>query len=251
MFNKNLFFIILCILNLILLFTIFYKYTMVTEGYRGFWSRYYEAAAKKNASRESILQNEMISNEKYQIVQGTIKACGFYFKTNIFNSIYSNITINRFVENAIINNSYGYCFNIDTNNNLYSIINNDTMSYNYKIDVNTKYLINFKIIKNNDSFINCLKEFIQNCNKVSSITYEIDSKNNTVTLSMINDNKIIVYLTTFQDFDEKSTVESIITSNNVNQIKYIDIKIDLTKKYTYGQLYYTNTNYYDCIVMNV
>ena len=47
-------------------------------------------------------------------------------------------------------------------------------------------------------------------------------------------------------------IESNIKMDNIERIEYLDNKIDLdvSKKYTYGKLYY-NTNYYNCIVMDV
>ena len=197
---------------------------------------------------EELKKNMII--EKYVLSQGAIKTCGFYFKTNVFNPIFSNNSSNLYVENYILNSPYGYCFNIDNNNNLYSI-NNDAYSYTTNdINTNIKYQVNFRTIINNSDFANCFLRLLKNGEQLYRITYDVDSNTKTIKITILK-NIYIIYLDNFYNYPETSTIESNITSNNIKKVTYLDKQYDLGKRYTYGQLYYTNTEYYDCIVMNV
>jgi len=264
--NKNMFFIILCILNLILFFRLIYKYNTVIEGwslggnyasngttmifcsYSNWYCRYDREEKRKEAAAAAKLkldeQNNKLAVQPYALSPGSSKTCGFYFKTNTFDSLYSNNSTNQYIESGILNNSYNYCFNIDTNNTLYSIINIDTKSYTLK---DTNYQVKFYVKKKGD-FIDCFSDFINNCNAISSINYEVDSALKTITIPLAN-NKCIINLKTYNNVSDVSTIASNVTSSNVEKVTYLKT-VDLTKKYTYGQLYYTESSYYDCIVMN-
>lgn len=268
--NKNMFFIILCILNLILFFRLIYKYNTVIEGW---WSRggdyasngttmifcsYWNSACRNKresdrkaaeaaAAAEKIKldqQTQILAVQPYTLSPGSSKTCGFYFKTNTFDSLYSNNSTNQYIESGILNNSYNYCFNVDANNTLYSIINIDAKSYTLK---DTNYQVKFYVKKKGD-FIDCFSDFINNCNAISSINYEVDSALKTITIPLAN-NKCIINLKTYNNVSDVSTIASNVTSSNVEKVTYLKT-VDLTKKYTYGQLYYTESSYYDCIVMN-
>jgi len=192
-----------------------------------------------------------INVEKYTLTIGSTQSCGFYFKITNFNCIYSNINknVSKYIEDYIINNDYNYCFNVDNSNKLYSIINNDPILYSLT-DTNTKekYPIQFKLLEMGH-FVDCLLKFIQNCIKISTLKFELDSKNKTMKLYIL-DKTCIIYFNNFDIYSENSNIESNIKKNNIQKITYLGKEIDLNKNYKYGQLYYTISQYYDCIVIN-
>jgi len=212
-----------------------------------------EADAKVKA--EADANKKIVSNEPYT-TNSTIK-CGFYFKKIGFNSLYANVTIDKGIEDNIINNNYNYCFNIDENNNvLYSIVSNAPYIFTYtdiQITPNKNYQIKFNKIKANTDFLSCFIQFLNDCDNIGSTSYYFDFENNVIKCYMTNYISSVCSIYFKQiNVDESSTIESNIKMDNIERIEYLDNKIDfdVSKKYTYGKLYY-NTNYYNCIVMDV
>lgn len=212
-----------------------------------------KVAAEKVAAEAKAANKKIVSNDPYT-TNSTMK-CGFYFKKNGFNSLYANVSIDKGIEDNIINNANTYCFNIDENNSnvLYSIVNNAPYMFTYtdiQITPNKNYQIKFNKIKANTDFLSCLIQFLNDCNNIGSTSYYFDFENNVIKCYMTNSNSSVCSIFFKEiDLDESSTIESNIKMENIIKIEYLDNKIDLLKKYTYGQLYY-NTNYYNCIVMD-
>jgi predicted nucleic acid-binding Zn-ribbon protein len=192
--------------------------------------------------------------ENYQLTAGSIQSCGFYFNSNNFKCLYSIITndMNQYVEYNVIKNRKLYCFNIDENNKniLYSIVNNQLIHY-IAIDKNTnnKYILRFNISLKNTHFINCLTKFMENSYKNNVLAFNLNSQTNTIELDIFN-KKCILQLKNLNIHRTESSILSNTNINNINKIIYLDKEIDLNKKYSYGQLYYSPTQSYDCIVMN-
>lgn len=192
--------------------------------------------------------------ENYKVTTPSVQSCGFYFTTNNFDCIYSITTtdVNQFVEYNIIKNKKKFCFNIDENNKniLYSIVNNQPIQFNViNKYTNNKYSILFDITVKNTHFIHCLTKFMENCYKNNNLTFDLNSQMNIINLHISN-KKCTIQLKNLNIHSEKSTILSNININNINKIIYLDKEIDLNKNYSYGQLYYSPIQYYDCIVMN-
>jgi hypothetical protein len=197
--------------------------------------------------------NSSFSVEKYNLKTPSNKSCGFYLKKSDFVSIYttSPSNLNKYVEYNTINNRYNYCFNIDAENNnvIYSNVRNDAYCYN-NIDktTNIKYAIQFNILVNNGSLIECLSKFIDNGIQTSILSILIDNNEYKITINLLNKkNKCIIYL---KNLDLNNSIQSHLNNTNIGKITYLGKDMDLNKKYSYGQLYYSNSQSYDCIVLN-
>ena len=197
--------------------------------------------------------NSSFSVEKYNLKTPSKKSCGFYLKKSDFVSIYttSPSNLNKYVEYNTINNRYNYCFNIDAENNnvIYSNVKNDAYCYN-NIDktTNIKYAIQFNILVNNGSLIECLSKFIDNGIQTSILSILIDNNEYKITINLLNKkNQCIIYL---KNLDLNNSIQSHLNNTNIGKITYLGKDMDLNKKYSYGQLYYSNSQSYDCIVLN-
>lgn len=197
--------------------------------------------------------NSSFSVEKYNLKTPSNKSCGFYLKKSDYTCIYSTSTsdMNKHIEYNIINNRYNYCFNIDNENNnvIYSNVKNDAYCYN-SIDktTNIKYAIQFNIVVNNSSLIECLSKFIDNGIQRSILSIVIDNNEYTIKIYLLNKkNQCIIYL---KNLDLNNSIQSHLTNTNIDKIIYLDKEMELNKKYSYGQLYYSSTQFYDCIVLN-
>lgn len=199
-------------------------------------------------------KNNNFYTENYKLTNGSVQSCGFYFTTNNFNCIYSITTtdVNQYVEYNIIKNKKKFCFNIDENNKniLYSIVNNQPIQFNViNKYTNNKYSVLFDITVKNTHFIHCLIKFMENCYKNNNLFFDLNSQMNIINLDISN-KKCTIQLKNLNIHSEKSTILSNININNINKIIYLDKEIDLNKNYSYGQLYYSPIQYYDCIIMN-
>jgi hypothetical protein len=197
--------------------------------------------------------NSSFSVEKYNLKTPSKKSCSFYFKKSDYQSIYTTSTsnLNKYIEYNTINNRYNFCFNIDNENNnvIYSNLKNDAYCYN-NIDktTNIKYAIQFNILVNNGSLIECLSKFIDNGIQTSILSILIDNNEYTIKIYLLNKkNQCIIYL---KYLDLNNSIQSHFTTTNIDKIIYLDKEMDLNKKYSYGQLYYSSTQFYDCIVLN-
>lgn len=197
--------------------------------------------------------NSSFSVEKYNLKTPSNKSCSFYFKTSDYQSIYTTTTSNsnKYIEYNTINNRYNYCFNIDNENNnvIYSNVKNYAYSYN-SVDktTNIKYAIQFNIIVKNSSLIECLSKFIDNGIQRSILSIVIDSKEYTIKIYLLNKkNQCII---TLNNLNLNDSIQSHLISTNIDKIIYLDKEMDLNKKYSYGELYYSSTQFYDCIVLN-
>lgn len=195
------------------------------------------------------VQKDNFYLEEYKPKSST-QNCSFYFNTNSFNCIYSVLpnVINFYIEINIILNDSNFCFNTD-GNILYSKIENTIYSYN-TIDNNTKkkYPVQFNIIVNNSSLVDCLLKFIENGINTSRLIINVDSEKNIIKLSTLNkQNNCMIYL---KKTDLNISIQNNLDNANIIKILYLDKKMDLNKKYSYGRLIYTGSNIYDCIVLN-
>jgi len=215
--SKRSVFLYIVFFFIIILFSLayYYKYSTIFEG------------------------NESFSRERYKLVENCnnmtnnyLPSCGFYFKTRNFDSFF--IKQDKITQIDRLLNSDN-CFNIDyCNNILYKIIRYRIFSYKYN---NTD--VTFNIHKNNSDFLDCFKQFINDC---SYVTYDINNNSKTITYKLSR-KSCILYLNSIVDINFDI---SKITNDNIEKIRYSGKNIDLTKKYLYGILNYDTEKCY-CI----
>ena len=272
--RKNVFFIILCIFNFILFILYIYNYNSIVEGYvhSNYWKEYRKkiraaeqerkkaaaaaaaAIAAAAAAAEVEKQRQRQIQEAAKVVTESVNvtntSSGFYFKKSDFNCIYSHTIINIHIEYAILKNANNYTFYNDANNDnkLYSSSSNGKYLYKYKISDNNYNYVKFHT-SNSGNFINCLLKFINECDKIGSLIYQVDTVKNIITIVSITGNKIEIYINNYNDEDE-NTIKTNINTNNIIKIINDGIQIDMNKTYTNGKLYYTGTDYFNCIVIN-
>ena len=204
------------------------------------------AAEKAAADRAAALA----AIKYYNVGAGCSISCGFYFKNNNFSALVvtkENNNPDNYIENTLFNSIN--CFNYDkcNSNTLYSLVGNTVYSYKYTDKFNNVFQVTFNDLMNSN-FLNCLKQLVTIC---TYIEFSLDIVDKLLIIHLSNTRKLKIKLL---NVDTDTNIRSNLIVNNIDKMTYVINEltyydIDLTKSYILGQIIYTATDFYYCILI--